>query len=177
MSSSSLASGGGDGDGEETVCYLCLDVGAEPLRRDCACHGTDAGFVHLSCLANYAETMCIQAHDMREFAKPWQVCSGCHQCYQNDLAIDIATKFVPFVRRQYPGDTKRQVESLFVKLDALDSLFDVLQPRQKREYGVTSNVLLSLIDRFKAEVSPLPRRYLNYKAHAHGVHGRIALNE
>ena len=147
--SSSLASGGGDGDGEETVCYLCLDVGAEPLRRDCACHGTDAGFVHLSCLANYAETMCIQAHDMREFAKPWQVCSGCHQCYQNELAVDIATKCVPFVRRQYPNDTQRQVEALHLKLCALDSMFDVLQPVQKREAGVTANVILFLIGRKK----------------------------
>ena len=114
---------------------------------------------------------------MNEFRDPWRECLSCHQDYQNELAVDIASMFVSFVRKQYPDDTRRQVESLFVKLDALDSLFDVLQPRQKREYGVTSNVLLSLIDRFKAEVSPLPRRYLSYKAHAHGVHGRIALNE
>ena len=58
MASSSLASDGiGD---EESVCYLCLDGDLDddgrPLRRDCACRGTDAGFVHLSCLANYAET-------------------------------------------------------------------------------------------------------------------------
>jgi E3 ubiquitin-protein ligase DOA10 len=53
---SSLASGGiGDG---ESVCYLCLggdlDDDGEPLRRDCACRGSDAGFVHLSCLTKYA---------------------------------------------------------------------------------------------------------------------------
>ena len=160
------------------MCYLCLDVGAEPLRRDCACRGTDAGFVHLSCLTDYAETKSKQASDdMREFAKPWQVCSGCHQCSQNDLAIDIATKFVPFVRRQYPGDTKRQVESLFVKLDALDTMFDVLQPVQKRKYGVTANVILSLIDRMKGDVSSLSRRYSQFKAHAHSAHGRVALSE
>ena len=48
-------------DDGEAVCYLCLDGGADasqPLRRDCACRGTDAGFVHLSCLTNYAETKC-----------------------------------------------------------------------------------------------------------------------
>jgi hypothetical protein len=42
-------------DDGEAVCYLCLDGGVDessgqPLRRDCACRGTDAGFVHLSCL-------------------------------------------------------------------------------------------------------------------------------
>jgi hypothetical protein len=44
---------------EVVVCYLCLDGDldetGQPLRRDCACRGTDAGFVHLSCLTNYAE--------------------------------------------------------------------------------------------------------------------------
>ena len=50
--SSSLASG----DDGEAVCYLCLDDGesmtkrVSQLRRDSACRGTDAGFVHLSCL-------------------------------------------------------------------------------------------------------------------------------
>ena len=46
-----------DDDGV-AVCYLCLDGGddeaGQPLRRDCACRGTDAGFVHLSCLAEFA---------------------------------------------------------------------------------------------------------------------------
>jgi hypothetical protein len=58
---------------------LCLDGGddedGQPLRRDCACRGTDAGFVHLSCLTNYAETKSKQALVMNEFVtefvKPW----------------------------------------------------------------------------------------------------------
>jgi len=53
-----------------------------------------------------------------------------------------------------------KVEALHLKLCALDSMFDVLQPVQKRELGVTANVLLSLIDRIMKEISPpLPRRY------------------
>ena len=100
------------GDGDEPLCYLCLDTGVdEPLRRDCACRGTDAGFVHLSCLAGYAETKCMQARDTKELVDPWEKCPSCHQYYQNELAIDIANRFVSFVRRQYPRDTRRQVES------------------------------------------------------------------
>ena len=65
MASSSLTSGGiGDG---ESVCYLCLDDDGQPLRRDCACRGTDAGFVHLSCLAGYAATKSKQASDMNAY--------------------------------------------------------------------------------------------------------------
>ena len=88
----------------EAVCYLCLDGGVDdetnqPLRRDCACRGTDAGFVHLSCLTNYAETKSKQSLDMDEFLNLWEKCPSCHQEYQNKLAVDIATKFVSFVRR------------------------------------------------------------------------------
>ena len=77
---SSLASGDDDG---AAVCYLCLDGGDDnadqPLRRDCACRGTDAGFVHLSCLTNYAETRSEQTNDMHEFVTPWIFCPSCHQ--------------------------------------------------------------------------------------------------
>jgi len=114
---------------------------------------------------------------MNQFIKPWQVCPGCHQKYQNELAIDIANKFVSFVRRQYPGDTPRQVESLHLKLCVLMGMFDRLQPVQKREAGVTAIVILSLVDRMKREVSPLPKWYSLMEANAHNAHGCIALQE
>jgi len=152
------------------------DNAGQPLRRDCACRGTDVGFVHLACLTDYAETKSKQALDLREFRDPWRVCPGCHQEYQNELAIDIATKFVPFVRRQYPRDTQRQVEALYVKLHALMHMQDMLQPRQKREAGVTADILLSLIDRMKGD-APLPKWYSLIEVNAYNVHGRIALDE
>jgi hypothetical protein len=113
---------------------------------------------------------------MNEFSDPWLVCPSCHQYYQNELAIDIANRFVSFVRRQYPDDTRMQVESLYLKLAALNSMFGRLQPRQKRELGVTANVLLSLIDRMKGDAS-LTRRYSHCEADAYNVHGRIAFEE
>jgi hypothetical protein len=64
---------------------------------------------------------------MIEFVDPWAACPGCHQEYQNELAIDIANKFVPFVRRQYPDDTPRQVESLHLKLAVLIGMLVRLQ--------------------------------------------------
>jgi hypothetical protein len=181
MMASSLASGGiGDG---ESVCYLCLggdlDDDGQPLLRDCACRGTDAGFVHLSCLAGYAanKNKGWDGSDIKEFVKPWQVCPSCRQVYQNELAVDIASKFVSFVRRQYPDDTRMQVESLYSKLYALMKMFERLQPVQKIEAGVTANVLLSLIDRMKGEVSPLPMRYSLFASDTYGVQGGIALDE
>jgi hypothetical protein len=71
-----------------------------------------------------------------------------------------------------------QLEGLSVKLNALLSMFGRLQPEQKRETGVTANVLLSLIDRLKGEVSsPLPMRYSQMESDAYNLHGRIALDE
>ena len=175
--SSLLAS---DDDGV-AVCYLCLDGGLDdanqPLRRDCACRGTDAGFVHLACLAGYAETKSKQARDTNEFMDPWRECPHCHQDYQNKLGIDKATQFVSFVRRQYPDDTPKQVEPLHSKLRALLAMFERLQPLQKREAGVTANVLLSLIDRMKGDVTSLPMRYSEMEAYAYNVQGRIAISE
>jgi hypothetical protein len=176
--SSLLAS---DDDGV-AVCYLCLGGGADdedgqPLRRDCACRGTDAGFVHLACLAEYAETKSKLARDVTEFRKPWRDCPSCHQKYQNKLAIDIATEFVSFVRRQYPHNTPMQVEALYSKLCALMAMFDRLQPVQKKEAGVTANVMLSLIDRMRVEAPPLHIRYSQFEADAYNTHGHIAIDE
>jgi hypothetical protein len=164
---------------EETVCYLCLDGGiGQPLRRDCACRGTDAGFVHLTCLAGYAEIKCVQASEMNEFREPWERCPNCHQDYQGELAIDIANKFVSFVRRQYPDNTQMQVEALNAKLGALGSMFGRLTAEQKRELGgVTANVLLSLIERMKNDEPPLHPRYYQFEANAYQLHGEIALDE
>jgi hypothetical protein len=176
VEASSLLASGED----EAMCYLCHETEADDdgqqLRRDCACRGTDAGFFHLSCLTGYAATKSVQASDMNEFIQPWTVCPGCHQYYKNELAIEIATKFVSFVRRQYPSDTQRQVEALGLKLNALDYMLVRLQPVQKREAGVTANVLLSLIDRMKND-APLTYRYSQMKAFAYNTHGRIALYE
>jgi hypothetical protein len=167
---------------EVAVCYLCLDGGLDdadqPLRRDCACRGTDAGFVHLACLTKYAESKCTPACcGSKEFSNPWVACPHCHQEYQNELRIDIATKFVSFVRRRYPDDTEKQVEALYSKLCALIDMFGRLQPRQKIEAGVTANVMLSLIDRMKADAPPLCRRYSQFEANTLGFHGRIASAE
>ena len=38
---------------EGPTCWICLDGESSdlgPLRRDCSCRGTDAGYAHLECL-------------------------------------------------------------------------------------------------------------------------------
>lgn len=79
-----------------------------------------------------------------------------------------------FTSRKYPRHTKLQVEAFHLKLRALKCMLNV----QKREAEDTANVLLSLIERLKTEVSPpLPMKYSRFQALAHNVLGRISLNE
>jgi hypothetical protein len=68
-----------------------------------------------------------------------------------------------------------QVEALHLKLNALQSTLYRLQPVQKKEAGVTANVLLYLIDRMKEDASPLSIRYSHFEADAYNTHGWIAL--
>jgi hypothetical protein len=63
-----------------------------------------------------------------------------------------------------------------VKLYALGSMFERLTSVQKREAGVTANVILSLIDRMKSN-APLPDRYSQMEAYTYHTHGCIALDE
>jgi hypothetical protein len=114
---------------------------------------------------------------MIEFRKPWRICPSCHQFYQNNLAIDIVTEFVLFVRGQYPDDTQRQVESLYSKLNTLMGMLKRLQPVQKKEAEDTANLLLSLIDRMKNDASLLPMRYSLFASDTYNALGGIALNE
>ena len=167
----------------EAMCYLCHGTGADesgrPLRRDCACRGSDAGFVHLSCLTKYASSKSLRwdGDNVAIFVNPWKTCLSCHQDYQNELAVDIATEFVLFVRRKYPNNTQLQVEALNQKLRALDSMIERLQPMQKIEFDDIANEILSLIDRMKGDVSPLPERYSHLEACAYAGLGNIALEE
>jgi hypothetical protein len=68
------------------------------------------------------------------------------------------------------------VEALYVKLRAFTSMLVRLQPRQKREAGVTADVLLSMIDRMKND-TPLSKRYSIIAACAYNALGLIAFEE
>jgi hypothetical protein len=67
---------------------------------------------------------------------------------QNELRkLILPPSLFSFVQRQYPRDTRKQVEALHSKLCALDSMFKRLRPVQEKKeiVGVTATVLLSKI--------------------------------
>jgi hypothetical protein len=88
-------------------CWICLDDGADhcgkPPVRDCSCRGDDAGFVHVSCLVDYARRKTREFDDASvDFVAPWMNCPNCKQRYQQQLQIDLSDEFKQSVEEQYP---------------------------------------------------------------------------
>ena len=104
----------------DAACYLCLDGGSDesPLQRDCSCRGTDVGYVHFSCLAQYAtfKTKGWNDEDATMLTVPWTHCQVCLHEYQNDLKINLTTEFVSLIQREYLDIEPMRVYSLHIKM-------------------------------------------------------------
>ena len=168
----------------ETKCYICLGVDEEnddpPLRRDCSCRGSDAGFVHLECLVENAKNQNSRwdGRDLIEFTRPWEVCPICCKFYQSTLAVDISTEFLTFVQEAYPGDTRKQIEALDMRLGVLVTMCGgSLQPSDRIETSEVANQILALIAQLKSVTPKLSASYLMREAHAYKSLGQIALQE
>ncbi len=107
-------------------CFICLGVEADDDLEcpwgDCLCQGMDTGFIHLSCLIEYAQKKkqeldeVLDESDFCDFIEPWEVCTNFKQYYQNTHAVDIANKCVSYVERERPNYRQRKVEALSCKL-------------------------------------------------------------
>ena len=95
------------------VCYLCLSSGDEPLVRNCACRGSDAGFAHATCLIDYAVA--------GEAEKPelWRECGLCKQEFFGKAKLALA--------RGCWERAKGLPEENFYRLAAADDLAGALQ--------------------------------------------------
>ena len=163
-------------------CWICFgDETDEPelLRRDCSCRGTDAGFVHLSCIVEYAKKKNqgwdeMGCRNMNELTKPWVVCPNCKQEYQNALSVDLKNEFVSSVARQHPNDKQKQVESLCIKLSTLRKS---LKTKQIDEAKEVAERILVLIGQMKVETPMLPTRYMQVEACTYNDLGVIAHSE
>jgi len=182
-------------DDEGAECWICLGEGpddlGQPLRRDCSCRGEAAGFAHLSCIVEYAEQKSQQMNrgeidqkshrlnmvDLNNFREPWEKCANCHQNHQNELAVDLATGFVTFVEGKYPDNIPIRLESLVLKLEAIQSMIAHLKPKQKQEAKNVACQVLFMIGQMESKTRPLPKRILLAEAVTYSILGRIVLAE
>ena len=141
-------------------CWICLEEGpnnlGQPLRRDCACRGS-GGYVHLSCLARYAQQKAchiIETEEDRDFVQAYDECQICLADYENDVAIDMADEFVSMVENEYPHEQLIYLEALHFKLDTIILNWEERLPSTHEAKDV-ANKILSLISEIKASSGSL----------------------
>ena len=85
---------------EEVVGYSCQECGTDVLghlpRRVCACRGSNAGYVHLFCIAKYATDKSGHEQCWDVFKRPWEYCSVCEQKLRGEFVVAISTEFSSF---------------------------------------------------------------------------------
>ena len=146
------------------TCWICLcdepdDTGLLPVR-DCSCRGdTGAGYAHLSCIVQYAQTKSKEAsnnnksHD--KFFEAWQTCPNCEQEYQHQLAIDLSDSLLEFMDKNYGefntlDNYSLMITALLVKITAI-KMASLDQPDLRSEGIKTTNKMLTLLDVMKTK--------------------------
>jgi len=169
----------------DAACWMCFgegpDESGQPLRRDCSCRGPSAGFVHVSCLVEYAESKSRQHDDndsdLNEFVSPWRFCPTCCQPYENELATELATRFETFAENEYPNDPLKHLEALYLKLQSLRRRRRSLRPRQMEEAKSIPNKMLSVLKDMKTSNHSLSLRAREAEARTYNSLGLFAFEE
>ena len=163
----------------KVVCYSCQecvpDVTGHLPGRACACRGFNAGYVHLSCLANYASDKSRREQCLEEFKRPWEYCPVCEQKLWGEFAVAIAAESSAFVRREYPRDATLRVICLSTQLSALMGLTNQLSPWQMTEIGVIARLLLEMVPWVSTTVDK--EMFFSIKGIAHHALGTMARRE
>ena len=136
-------------------CWICHEEGTdesgEPLRRDCSCRGSDAGYAHLSCLVEYAKQKTKQwdRHSYGKLRKIWADCPCCKQPFQNEIEHELATEFLSFVETNYPDDQGMYLIASYEKLTSIINM-NVANKNKctqaSQEANDISNKMLSVIE-------------------------------
>ena len=81
---------------KDARCYICLEEDAasasSKLMRGCACRGNSAGFAHLECLAELAESK-EASGDVVAIFNAWIRCGNCKQRHGGPLGLELRRRF------------------------------------------------------------------------------------
>ncbi|KAL7540279.1 hypothetical protein ACHAWF_006636 [Thalassiosira exigua] len=161
------------------ACWICLDEGPDDkegnsLVRECAYRGDSAGFVHSSCLVQYADSksrdevkklLATGEFDIHQFQRYWVNCPNCLQLYGENLLRDMANAFCSRAQKKMflsPGIDGRIDNSFFMIIALHCKLRFVLEPdpRNVQEGKVVASLLSSLMDNYDKGGSVSFGRYL-----------------
>ena len=114
---------------KDAICYICLegDGASSKLMRGCGCRGDSAGFVHLKCLTELAESK----KDASKGIAAWIECINCKLQFEGALKLEITRRFWRRHRSSpdlvFRGGSVRCMAlclALFDERDAANYLFD-----------------------------------------------------
>ena len=101
-------------------CYICLEHSTidQPLLRNCACRGDDAGWAHVACLAKFAASKVTELEAQGEqdpsinISSFWENCILCKTPYMQYMGVAMAEAFV----KQYehlPDTNELRLSSIY----------------------------------------------------------------
>lgn len=163
-----------DEDEEAASCWICFEQNTteNPLRRDCSCRGESAGFVHLSCIVEYATQKSVQwdGRDINEIIGPWRKCPNCKQSYQNELALDVANECVNMIEEEVSLPMTEDEVGLLnllkqVRLHALALKLEALKPEYEcpngNEAEQIANEIITVVEDMNANKPSMLKRILH----------------
>ena len=71
--------------GEDGVCFICLDTSPSPIQSGCACRGA-AGLAHLRCRLEATEALVEQ----KKSTEWWLTCQTCKQQFTGEMRNGLA---------------------------------------------------------------------------------------
>ena len=110
--------------GEDGVCFICLDTSPSPIQSGCACRGA-AGLAHLRCRAEAAEALVEQ----KSSTEWWRTCQTCKQEFTGEMYDGLANAWWSRVRDRAEDDGER--------LTAAGNLADSLSSQGKYDEAET----------------------------------------
>jgi len=139
-------------DEEAPSCYICLDdepdeSGGE-VRRDCSCRGPSAGFVHLSCLAKYAEEKYMSNPKGKGRDLLWKHCPTCKHEYQSEFAVDLAKLFVTCMERRFKSQPLH-INIIRAKITVLETLMVKMDTDDKESKGEAKQFANDILRKFR----------------------------
>ena len=133
-----MAGSGNDvSQGEDGVCFICLDTSPSPIQSGCACRGA-AGLAHLRCRGEAAEALVEQ----KSSTEWWRTCQTCNQKFTGEMFDGLANAWWSRVRDRAEDDGER----LTAAVNLADSLvrqgkYDEAETMQREVLAVRQRVL------------------------------------
>ena len=132
-----VAPGNDVSQGEDGVCFICLDTSPSPIQSGCACRGA-AGLAHLRCRGEAAEALVEQ----KSSTEWWRTCQTCNQKFTGEMFDGLANAWWSRVRNRAEDDGERLTAAVNLAYSFLrQGKYDEAVAMQREVLAVSKRVL------------------------------------